>query len=68
MVKFFSPDIIIGENIRISKWEVNKVYNMSVQYVGNKESKMEWFIIDLNLLQKGSLIHPCTLVTFSLYN
>ena len=39
MVKFFSTDIIIGENIRISIWELNKVYDMIIQFLGDKENK-----------------------------
>ena len=36
---FFFPNNIIGENIGISIWELNKVHDMSMQFVGDKESK-----------------------------
>ena len=36
---FFSSNIITKESIEISMWELNKVYEMGVQFMGNKESK-----------------------------
>ena len=36
---FFFPNIIIGESIGISIWELNKVHDMSMQFVGDKENK-----------------------------
>ena len=33
------PHIIIGENIRIFIWELNKVYDTSIQFLGDKENK-----------------------------
>ena len=72
---FFPLDIITRESIEIFMWELNKVYDMSVQYVGNKESKMEWFIINWNLSQKVALytlvhlVHfNCTVSVIPLYN
>ena len=39
MVKFFSPNIIIGKIIGISMWELNKVHDMGIQSLGDKENK-----------------------------
>ena len=39
MVKFFSSNIIIGESIRISIWELNKVHDMDLQFMGDKKDK-----------------------------
>ena len=36
---FFFPNIIIGESIGIFIWELNKVHDMSMQFVGDKENK-----------------------------
>ena len=38
-LNFFSLNIIIGENIEISMWKLNKMYDMGVQFLGNKENK-----------------------------
>ena len=35
---FFSK-YIIGENIRISKWELNKMHDIGVQSLGDKKNK-----------------------------
>ena len=63
----FSSNIIIGENIRIFIWELNKVYDMGIQFLGDKENKI---VIHnrLKLFTNASLVHPCTLSIFSLYN
>ena len=37
--KFFSPNIIIGESIGISMWELNKVHDICVQFVSDKKIK-----------------------------
>ena len=37
--QFVSPNIIIGENIRISMWELNKMHDIGVQSLGDKENK-----------------------------
>ena len=39
MSKKFSPNIIIGESIRISMQELNKVHDIGVQSLGDKENK-----------------------------
>ena len=39
MSKFFSPNIIIGESIGISMRELNKVHDIDVQSLGDKENK-----------------------------
>ena len=36
---FFSPNIIIGENIRISMLKLNKVHDICVQFVSDKKNK-----------------------------
>ena len=38
-LNFFSPNIIIGESIEISMWELNKVHDMDMQSMGDKENK-----------------------------
>ena len=53
---FFSPNIIIGESIGIFIWELNKVHDMSMQFVGDKENKR----VVQNRLKSfinGNLIH-----------
>ena len=55
-LNFFSPNIITKESIGISMWELNKVYNMSMQFVGDKENKR----VVQNRLKSfinGNLIH-----------
>ena len=66
-LSFFFSDIIIGENIRISIWELNKVYDMSIQFLGDKENKG---VIHnrLNFFTNTNLVHPCALNIFPLYN
>ena len=39
MVKKISPNIIIGENIGIFMWELNKVHGIGVRPLGDKENK-----------------------------
>ena len=36
---FFFLNIIIGESIRISMWELNKVHDIYVQFVSDKKNK-----------------------------
>ena len=36
---FFSPNIIIRENIRIFMWELNKMHDIGIQSLGDKEKK-----------------------------
>ena len=66
-LNFFSPNIITKKSIRISMWKLNKLHDMGMQYVGDKENEK---VIQnrLNFFIDGSLAHPCTLSTFSLYN
>ena len=37
---FFSPNIITKESIGISMWKLNKLYDMSMQSVGDKENEL----------------------------
>ena len=66
-LNFFSPNIITEESIGISMWKLNKLHDMGMQSVGDKENekviqnRLKYFI-------DGSLVQPCTLNTFSLYN
>ena len=66
-LKFFSPNIITRESIRISMWKLNKLHDMGMQFVCDKENekviqnRLKYFI-------DGSLVHPYTLSTFPLYN
>ena len=39
MSKKFSPNIIIGENIRISLRELNKVHDIYAQFMSDKKNK-----------------------------
>ena len=67
MSNFFSLNIIIGESIGISMRKLNKVNDIYAQFVSDKKNKG----MTHNLLQSftnGSLVRPCTLSTFSLYN
>ena len=34
-VKYFSSNIIIGESIGVSMWELNKVHDMGMQFMGD---------------------------------
>ena len=66
-LNFFSPNIITKENIGISMWKLNKLHDMGMQSVGDKENEkviQNW----LKSFIDGSLVHSCTLSTFSLYN
>ena len=38
-VNFFSPNIIIGKNIGVFMWELNKVHDIGVQSLGDKKNK-----------------------------
>ena len=63
---FFFPNIITKESIKISMWKLNKFHNMGMKSVGDKENEK---VIQnrLNFFIDGSLVHPCTPSTFSLY-
>ena len=39
MIKSFSPNVIIEEITRIFMWELNIVYDVGVQSLGNKKNK-----------------------------
>ena len=63
MVKKISPTIIIRENIGISIWELNKVYDMGIQSLDDKEN--EGVIQNrLKFFTNGSIIFLCTLSIF----
>ena len=36
---FFSPNIIIGKNIGVFMWELNKVHDIGIQSLGDKKNK-----------------------------
>ena len=38
-LNFFSLNIITGESIGISMWELNKVHDVGMQFMGDKEDK-----------------------------
>ena len=64
---FFSSNIITKESIEISMWKLNKLHDMGMQSVGDKENEK----VIQNRLKSfidGSLVHSCTLSTFPLYN
>ena len=65
-LNFFSPNIITKENIGISMWKLNKLHDMGMQSVGDKENEK---VIQnrLNFFIDGNLVHLCTFSTFSLY-
>ena len=55
--QFFFPNIITRESIGISMWELNKMYDMGVQSVGDKENK--WVVQNqLKSFTNGNLVHP----------
>ena len=64
---FFPPNIITKKSIEIFMWKLNKLHDVGMQSMGDKENEK---VIQnrLNFLIDGSLVHPCTLSTFSLYN
>ena len=66
-LNFFSPNISTKESIGISMWKLNKLHDMGMQSVGDKENEK----VIQNRLKSfidGSLVHPYTLNTFPLYN
>ena len=65
-LNFFSPNIIIKKSIEISMWKLNKLHDIGMQSMGDKENEK---VIQnrLNFFINGSLVHPYTLSTFSLY-
>ena len=66
MIKSFSPNVIIEESTRIFMWELNIVYDVGVESLGNKKNKRVIYN-RLKYFTKGSLVHPCTLSIFYLY-
>ena len=42
----FSPKHHYWENIGISIWKLNKVHDMDIKSVSDKENKKKWFIIN----------------------
>ena len=38
-LKFFSPNIIARESIRISMWKLNKLHDVGMQSMGEKENE-----------------------------
>ena len=68
-LNFFSPNIITKKSIKIFMWKLNKLHDIGMQSVGDKEkekviqNRLKFFI-------DGSLVHlvhfPCTLSTFLL--
>ena len=48
----FFPNIIIGENIIISMWELNKMHNIGVQSLGDKENKKSGLEL-IKIIHKG---------------
>ena len=48
-------------------WELNKVHDMSMQSVSDKENE-EMIRNQLKSFTNGNLVHPYTLSTFTLYN
>ena len=58
-LNFFPPNIITKESIGISMWKLNKLHDMGMQFVGDKENEK----VIQNRLKSfidGSLVHPCT--------
>ena len=52
----FFPKHHYWESIEISMWELNKVHDMSMQFVGDKENK--WVVQNrLKFFINGNLIH-----------
>ena len=64
-VKIFSPNIIIEENIGIFIWELNKVHDIGVQSLGDKENKE---VVQLKSFINGSFVYPCTLSIMPWYS
>ena len=66
-LNFFSPNIITKKSIEISMWKLNKLHDIGMQSMGDKENEK---VIQnrLNFFIDSSLVHPCTLSTFPLYN
>ena len=65
-LNFFSPNIITKKSIEIFMWKLNKLHNIGMQFVGDKE-KEEVIQNRLKFFIDGSLVHPCTLSIFPLY-
>ena len=51
-IKKFSPNIIIGENIEIFMWELNKVHDIGVQSLSDKENKKSG-LESIEIIHKG---------------
>ena len=70
-LNFFSPNIITKKSIEIFMWKLNKLHDMGMQSVGDKENEK----VIQNRLKSfidGSLVHlvyfPCTISVIRLYN
>ena len=48
-------------------WELNKVHDIGVQSLGDKENKKVVYN-QLKSFTKGNFVHLCTISTFPLYN
>ena len=66
-LNFFSPNIITKESIGIFMWKLNKFHDKGMQSVGDKENE-KVIQNQLKSFIDGSLVHPCILSTFLLYN
>ena len=49
---FFSPNIIIGKNIGVFMWELNKVHDIGVQSLGDKKNKKSSLEL-IKIIHKG---------------
>ena len=49
---FFSLNIIIRENIRIFMWELNKMHDIGIQSLGDKENKKSGLEL-IKIIHKG---------------
>ena len=71
---FFSPNIIIGESIGISRRELNKVHDIYAQFVSDKKNKgMTQIYYNLSqmvaLYAFVHLVHfPCTVNVVQMYS
>ena len=63
-VKKNSPNIIIKESMRIFMWELNKVHDIGVQSLGDKENKG---MVQLKSFTNDSFVHLCILSIFPFY-
>ena len=63
----FFPKYHYRESFEIFMWELNKMHDIGVQFVGDKKNK-GMIQNKLKSFTKCSLVHSCTLSTFPLYN